>query len=115
MKNRQNLSRIKTTLCLAALSLALVMPLAAEPRCFSYVDDYGSEQDNRIRSLGKEIRAQQSELRLMEKMTKNYEYDRDVILARAHRRMAIFQLQNEKQLLENKCFKDRYGPRFSFR
>ena len=51
----------------------------------------------------------------MEKMTKDHKYDRDVILARAHRKMAIFQLQSEKQLLDNKCFKDRYGPKSSFR
>jgi hypothetical protein len=115
MKNRQNPKRIKTTFYLVALGLASAMPLAAQPRCFSYVDDFGSEQDNRIRSLGMEIRAQQAELALMNKMTKSYQYDRDVVLARAHRKMAIFQLQSEKQLLENKCFKDRYGPRFSFR
>jgi len=115
MKNRQNPKRIKTTFYLVALGLASAMPLAAQPRCFSYVDDFGSEQDNRIRSLGMENRAQQAELALMNKMTKSYQYDRDVVLARAHRKMAIFQLQNEKQLLENKCFKDRYGPRFSFR
>ena len=72
--------------------MASAMPLSAQPRCFVYVDDFGSEQDNRIRSLGKEIQAQQSELRLMEKMTKDHKYDRDVILARVHRKMAIFQL-----------------------
>ena len=115
MKNKPNSRRINPVFWMAMLGMTSVMPLAAQPRCFSYVDDFGSEQDNRIRSLGKEIQAQQSELRLMEKMTKNYQYDRDVILARAHRKMAIFQLQNEKQLLENKCFKDRNGPRFSFR
>ena len=111
MRNKQELSRIKTTLCFAALSLSFVMPLAAQPRCFSYVDDFGAETDNRIRSLGTEIRAQQIELRLMKKKTKNYQYDREVVLAR----MAIFQLQKKKQLLDNKCFKDRCGPRFSFR
>jgi hypothetical protein len=115
MKNKKNISMIETVIWIMIFGMASAMPLSAQPRCFVYVDDFGSEQDNRIRSLGKEIQAQQSELRLMEKMTKIDKYDRDVILARAHRKMAIFQLQSEKQLLDNKCFKDRYGPKSSFR
>jgi len=115
MKNKQYLPIVKPVVWTMIFGIVSAMPLSAQPRCFVYVDDFGSEQDSRIRSLGKEIQAQQSELRLMEKMTKDHKYDRDVILARAHRKMAIFQLQSEKQLLDNKCFKDRYGPKSSFR
>jgi hypothetical protein len=96
---------------LLIVSLLAIFAPKINAQCFSWREDFGSEQDARIFSLKKEVGYYNHQLGQLNKI-KNY--NEDVLLARQAARQLLLSKQSEHQRLENKCFKDRTGPQFQY-
>jgi len=106
---------------LKSISLALAFATSAtfaRPKnmCMYYTDDFGSEQDNRIKSLKYEIAEKEQEVKFYKNLesSEGFKKNKDLSKTRYLSEQTLFQKKLEHQTLANKVFKERRGPKAGF-
>jgi hypothetical protein len=103
------------------MSLALVFGASVshaelKNMCIYYTDDYGSEQDNRAKSLKYEIQEKEQQVKFYKGLeaSQGFKKNKDLSKTRYLAEQTLFQKKIEHQTLSNKFYKDRRSPKSGF-